>query len=301
MLEAHYTDIKRFAVHDGPGIRTTLFLKGCPLKCIWCHNPESISGRPELAFYAHRCTDCGACSEYCPEKAHQMIQGKHHFTRENCKVCGICEKECPNFALKTYGRKISLKEAVEIMLEDRIFYEGSNGGITISGGEPLMQKEFTLALLKEMKQLGIHTALDTCAFVPEQSLREALPVTDLFLVDFKHADPEQHFKLTGQSNERIRENLTFLSDSGANIEIRIPFVPGCNDDLRNMEQSGEFLGTLNLSAVKLLPYHSLARSKYLALEMKDTMPEAESPSEETIQSAAEILRSYGLKVKSGRE
>ena len=187
------------------------------------------------------------------------------------------------------------------MLEDRIFYEGSGGGITISGGEPLMQKEFTLALLKEMKQRGIHTALDTCAFVPQQSLKDALPVTDLFLVDFKHSDPEQHLKLTGQTNERIKENLSFLSDSGAEIEIRIPFVPGCNDDLRNLEQTGIFLSKLNLTAIKLLPYHSLARSKYLALEMPDTMPEAEAPSEETIQSAAEILRSFGLNVKSGRE
>ncbi|MBE6406081.1 MAG: glycyl-radical enzyme activating protein [Lentisphaerae bacterium] len=301
MQEATYTDIKRFAVHDGPGIRTTLFLKGCPLKCIWCHNPESISPLRQLAFYSHRCTACGECAEYCPEKAHSIVDGKHIFDRSKCAFCGICEKECPVFALKIYGRKISLDEAVSIAMEDVPFYQGSGGGITVSGGEPLVQKEFTITFLEKMKSNGVHTALDTCAFVPQHSLKEALPVTDLFLVDFKHFDSEQHKKLTGQPNDLIKENLAFLSDSGAAIEIRIPFVPGCNDAPLNIRQTGEFLGKLNIREIKLLPYHSLARSKYSALEMTDTMPEAESPAEEQIQDAVKILQSFGLNAKSGRE
>ena len=301
MLEARYTDIKRFAVHDGPGIRTTLFLKGCPLKCIWCHNPESISSEPEVALYTHRCTQCGECMTYCPQHAHTVDENGHAFDRNKCTFCGICEEECPSFALKHYGKKITVEEAVERVLEDRDFYETSGGGATISGGEPLIQKAFTIAFLAAVKAQGIHTALDTCAFVSREALKEALPVTDLFLVDFKHCDPEQHLKLTGQRNELIKENLKFLSDSSAEIEIRIPFVPGCNDDDSNMEQTGLFLKDLKIREIKLLPYHSLARSKYTALNMTDTMPDVESPEEPAVQHAAEILRSFGLNAKSGRE
>lgn len=301
MLNATYTDIKRFAVHDGPGIRTTLFLKGCPLSCIWCHNPESIARETQLSFYAHRCTGCGECAAACPDNVHEIRNGQHFTDRSKCTFCGACEQECPSFALKIYGKTISLEDAVRIASEDRIFYEGSGGGVTISGGEPLMQKEFTLAFLKTLKESGIHTALDTCAFVPQKSLEEALSAADLFLVDFKHSDPEKHRELTGQSNELIKKNLRFLSESGAEIEIRIPFVPGCNDDDSNLMNTGDFLSQLKIREIKLLPYHSMARSKYQALDMKDTMPDAESPSEETIQKAAEKLRSFGLNVKSGRE
>ena len=301
MTEAIYTDIKRFAVHDGPGIRTTLFLKGCPLKCIWCHNPESISPEVQMAFYAHRCTACGECAEYCRENAHAIKDQKHFLKRDKCNYCGSCEKECPSSALKIYGKKMSLDDAFRIVMEDAVFYEGSGGGVTISGGEPLLQKDFTIAFLKKLKQNHIHTALDTCAFVPENSLKEALPVTDLFLVDFKHCDPVRHRELTGQTNEIIKKNLQFLSGNGAEIEIRIPFVPGCNDDESNLQQSADFLGKLKIREVKLLPYHSLARSKYLALDLPDTMPEQESPAEEKIQKAAEVMRKFGLNVKSGRE
>ena len=301
MLEVRYTDMKRFAVHDGPGVRTTLFLKGCPLKCIWCHNPESISPNLQLAFYEHRCTSCGYCAESCRQNVHAFQNGIHSLKLSECNFCGICEKMCPAFALKIYGKKISLDDAVETVMEDVVFYEGTGGGVTISGGEPLIQKDFTIAFLKKLKENGIHTALDTCAFVPQKSLEDAISVTDLFLVDFKHADPARHLNLTGQTNDLIKNNLQFLSDNNANIEIRIPFVPGCNDDDNNMEQTGAFLGNLNIQEVKLLPYHSLARSKYSALNMPDTMPETEPPTGEKIKRAAEILRTYGLNAKSGLE
>ena len=293
-------DTKRFAVHDGPGIRTAFFTKGCPLKCRWCHNPESTSSAPQMGYYAELCRNCGRCAEDCPGGAQEIISGRHVWRSGVCRACGWCEAVCSGGAMKLYGRPVTVEEACDLALEDRDFYEESGGGVTVSGGEPLVQKEFTLALLAALKQEGIHTALDTCAFVPQQHLAEALTVTDLFLVDFKHADSAVHRQLTGQGNERIKANLEFLSARNARIEIRIPFVPGCNDSPENMEATGAFLGKLQIECVKLLPYHALARNKYAALQMPDTMPFAASPTEEEIAEAVQILQRYGLNARSGR-
>ncbi len=294
-------DLKRFAVHDGPGIRTTFFLKGCPLKCIWCHNPESISFRPQLAYYEHKCIHCGECVSACPEQANVMREDKHVFRPELCVSCGKCEPFCLGKALKLHGKTMNTEEALALAREDLTFYRESGGGVTLSGGEPLMQAEFTLEFLAALKADGIHTALDTCCFVSRDVLAKTLPLTGLYLVDFKHADGGMHRKLTGQDNRKIIENLRFLSESGAEIEIRIPFVPGCNDSSENMEATGEILSSMRgITCVKLLPYHSLARTKYAALGMPDTMPQAESPSDEVIQCAVEILQKYGLNAKSGR-
>ena len=222
-------DVKRFAVHDGPGIRTTLFLKGCPLKCIWCHNPEGISRVPELAYYAHKCIHCGECVTVCPRNAHQLREGKHVFLPENCIACGACEPRCLGEALRLFGKKISVGEAVETVLEDRLFYVESGGGVTLSGGEPLLQSAFCRDFLSEMKKEGIHTAVDTCGFVNWDAFQCVLPVTDMFLFDVKHTDSAAHRKLTGQGNELILENLRKLSEMKARIEVRMPLVPGCND------------------------------------------------------------------------
>jgi pyruvate formate lyase activating enzyme len=254
-----------------------------------------------MGFYADLCSRCGKCAVVCDKGAQSISAGNRIFTPASCCACGRCETECPGGALKLYGKKMTVEEALSLALEDRDFYEESGGGVTISGGEPLVQKEFTLSLLREVKKEKIHTALDTCAFVPRKALEEALEVTDMFLVDFKHADSSRHRLLTGQPNELIKSNLEFLSSSGARIEIRIPFVPGCNDSVENMESTGEFLGKLNIEKVKLLPYHSLARNKYKALQMPDTMPEVDAPADEKIAAAAEILKKYGLNACSGRE
>ena len=294
-------DPKHFAVHDGPGIRTTFFFKGCPLKCIWCHNPESISPKPQIAWYSHKCISCGECVPVCPSGAHSFRGERHRMDFALCKVCGACESVCLGSALKLYGRKMSVKEALDIALEDQDFYRNSGGGVTLSGGEPLLQPEFALEFLRKLKQAGIHTAVDTCAFVPRETLRAVLPVTDRFLVDFKHPDSAVHRKLTGQPNERIIDNLRFLSGEGAEIEIRIPFVPGCNDSDAVMEAAGRFLGELKIECVKILPYHSLARSKYAALGMADTMPQAEAPADAMLRHAAEILKRFGLDARSGRD
>lgn len=292
---------KRFAVHDGPGVRTTFFLKGCPLKCRWCHNPESISPHPQMAYYAHKCLNCGECVAVCPAGAHAFREGVHQFAMASCRNCGACEPVCLGGAMQFYGRPMAVDEAMRIALEDRSFYETSGGGVTLSGGEPLLQWKFCVAFLSELKRAGIHTALDSCGLVSREALEAVMPLTELFLIDFKHPDPEEHRKWTGRSNELICENLRFLSEQRARIEIRIPLVPGCNDSEEILKATGRFLGSLRIECVKLLPYHDLARSKYRALGMPDTMPEAESPDDATLEQAAELLRGFGLNARSGRE
>lgn len=294
-------DPKRFAVHDGPGVRTTFFLKGCPLHCLWCHNPESISPKPQTAFFEHKCLHCGECVSACGRGAQTLRDEKHEFIHDRCTACGTCEPVCLGNAMKLYGRRMTVDECMAVALEDAEFYRNSGGGVTLSGGEPLFQPDFALAFLAALKKAGIHTALDTCAFVPREALAASLPLTDIYLVDFKHADSETHRRLTGQPNERIKENLRFLSESGAQIEIRIPFVPGCSDSDENMRATGDFLGGLRLSCVKLLPYHALARTKYRSLHMPDTMPRVEPPSDERIAAAVAILQSFGVPAKSGKD
>ena len=293
-------DVKRFAVHDGPGIRTTLFLKGCSLKCIWCHNPEGIPAKPQLAYYEHKCISCGECVRVCPHGAHAVGPDGHTLDRSLCKACGLCEPVCLGEALKHYGREISVEEAVRLAMEDADFY-GAEGGVTISGGEPLLQRDFTVAFLSEMKKRGIHTAVDTCGNVPWENYEAVLPYADMFLYDIKHIDPEQHKKLTGRTNELIVDNIRRLSAAGKRIEVRIPLVPGCNDDEATLLGIGELLGSLNIERVKVLPYHSLARSKYRALDMQDTMPDVSSPTDDRLHEVAAILRSKGANAVSGRD
>lgn len=290
-------DAKRFSIHDGPGIRTTLFFKGCVLKCLWCHNPESISPEPQLGFYWQKCISCGECAEICAEKVHIFNGSSHHLEHKNCTFCGQCERSCPGKALKIYGRNVTVEEAVNIALADKVFYQKSGGGVTLSGGEPLLQINFAEALLKALKAADLHTAVDSCACVKTGAFERVLPFTDIFLIDFKHADSAEHRKLTGQGNEQIKENLQWLSRQGSTIEIRIPVVPGCNDSAENMHQTADFLGTLDLEAVRLLPYHSLARGKYRALNMPDTMPETAPPEEKKLAAFAGILQKEGLQVK----
>ncbi len=293
-------DVKRFAVHDGPGIRTTLFLKGCSLKCIWCHNPEGIAAKPELAYYAHKCIGCGECVVACARGAHEMTANGHVFHRERCRACGACEAGCLGEALKLFGRPVTVAEALKIALEDRIFMEHSGGGVTLSGGEPLRQADFCFELLRALKAEQISTAVDTCGQVGWEAFAKVLPVTDLFLYDIKHIDSARHRALTGQGNELILDNLRRLSEAGARIEIRLPLVPGCNDDPATLAGIGRLLGGLRIEKMRVLPYHALARSKYQALGMPDTMPDASSPTDDDLNAAAAILQALGVPAVSGR-
>ena len=293
MTSARYIDIKRFAVHDGPGIRTTLFLKGCPLRCLWCHNPESRPPQPELAIHYPKCTLCGECAKVC--SCHRIADGVHDFDRAACKACGKCAEACPSGALELFGRSISVDEAAAKLLEDKIFY-ADGGGITLSGGEPLLQSGFCAELLKTMKREKIHCAVDTCGNVPWSAFEAVLPYTDMFLYDFKCADSAKHRRLTGSGNELILENLKKLNAAGKEIEIRMIMVPQHNMAEEDLRAAGEFLAPLGrVSAVRLLAYHSLARSKFKAVGHPDTMPEVESPDADALDRAAEILRSVGVK------
>lgn len=292
MLCAVISDIKHFAVHDGDGIRTTVFFKGCPLKCVWCHNPESIGYHPQLSCYDHKCISCMECTRICPNHAHVNAEGEHKYRPHLCTGCGLCENVCLGDALKFYGRSVTVEELIPMLLEDRDFYENSGGGVTLSGGECLMQPDFCLELLKQLKQEGIHTAVDTCGFVSQDVLCRILPFTDIFLYDLKAFDEDVHIRCTGQSNRIILENLRFLDAEQKPAEIRIPYVPGYNSD--QMYKIRSFLEDLkNITKVKVLPYHNYAGSKYDALRMENTLP-PRVPSEEEIRSAKAVFADLPL-------
>lgn len=290
MKKARIFEIKRFAVHDGDGIRTTVFLKGCPLKCVWCHNPEGISFLPQLAYYQDKCIGCEECVSVCPQQAHTENNGMHVFNRNLCTACGKCEESCLGQALRFYGSEMSVEELMPILLEDKSFYDNSGGGITLSGGECLMQAEFCMELLKELKKMNIHTAVDTCGFVTRENIDKVIPYTDVFLYDLKAFDEEVHVKCTGVPNALILDNLRYLDSQGKQIEIRIPFVPNYNDN--QIDKIGLFVSSLqNLTMVRLLPYHSYAGSKYVSLDMENTLPE-KLPTLDELEAARTCLRNY---------
>jgi len=296
-LKALLLDVKRFAVHDGPGIRTTLFLKGCPLKCRWCHNPESTSPEQELAYYEHKCIQCGECVSVCPVHAHTLIDGKHFFDRSKCIACGACEDVCLGRALKLFGREVTVEDACKIVIVDCDFYE-PDGGVTVSGGEPLLHAKFCAELFKCLKECGIHCAIDTCGTVSWEKFSEVLPYTDLFLYDLKHVDEELHIEYTGSSNKLIFENLEKLDRCHVPIEIRIPLIPGFNMDADSINAMGEKLRQLSsLTVVRLLAYHNFAGSKYEAVGQTNTMPKVTLPSSELLHNIADALRKFCLIVK----
>ena len=294
-MTGRIVSVKHFAVHDGDGIRTTLFLKGCPLKCVWCHNPESICFQPVMAYYETKCMGCGRCEAVCPEKAHTVAQGVHRFLREKCTACGRCVPECMGEALERYGRSVTTEEILPELLEDRAFYETSGGGVTLSGGECLAQAEFCAELLKKLKEQGVHTAVDTCGQVSRSAFDLVMPYTDVFLYDIKAMDEEVHRRCTGHTNRQILENLRYLDDSGASLEIRYPYVPGYNDgEWQAIAQ--ELLTLKHLTKVRILPYHHFAGSRYEALGMENTLPKVPLPGEEIVCQLREHFSKLGLPV-----
>lgn len=289
-MKANIVQIKRFAVHDGDGIRTTVFFKGCPLKCVWCHNPETLSSKQQLAFYIHKCIGCGKCAEVCG--CHTFSENVHRIDKTKCTMCGKCADVCPQNALGIFGTKMSTEEICAALLKDKDFYSESGGGITLSGGECLLQSEACREILKEMKQNGINTAVDTCGFVPKSAIDRVMPYTDVFLYDIKAIDEDVHIRCTGQSNKIILDNLIYLDNSGAKVEIRIPYIPNHNDN--QIPKIAEFLSKLkNAVRVRVLPYHNYAESKYTALDIENTLPPL-IPTEEEIKIAEAVMKSHGL-------
>ncbi len=257
MNKAMIFDIQRNSFVDGPGIRTTVFLKGCNLKCAWCHNPESQCFTKQMMFYKSKCTDCGKCKEVCP------------YNLEKCDFCGKCVLYCPNNARKICSREISADEVLSEVIKDKMFYNSSNGGVTFSGGECMLQTDFLKEVLKLCKENGIHTAVDTAGCVPWENFVKIMPYTDMFLYDIKCADEEMHKKYTGVSNKLILENLKLLSNEfNGEIIIRIPVIGGVNDNVEEMQKIADLLNEMHYSKTELLPYHKMGEYKYEALGNK---------------------------------
>ncbi len=293
-------DFKKYSIHDGPGIRTTVFLKGCPLSCWWCHNPESISPQPAVLYRPERCIGCGACLKACPCGAIAATPEGFFADPSRCTGCGACADSCPSTARERVGRLMTSEEVLTVIRKDIPFYDESGGGATFSGGEPLLQPEFLWELLEGCRKSQIHTAVDTTGFAHTAVLLETARLTDLFLYDIKHMDPGKHKLYTGVDNTLILENLKALTDSGARVAIRIPLIPGINDDEENLRQTGRFVAALKgVVSVHLLPYHAAGRNKYAKWKIAYRLPETLPPSAEAQEAAAENLKSFGLNVLIG--
>ncbi len=293
-------DIRRFSIHDGPGLRTTVFFKGCPLRCLWCHNPESQHRRPERMFWAERCLKCQACIASCAQGALSW-DGKQVVTDEQkCTLSGLCVDTCYADARQIAGHNATVDEVMSEIQRDISFYDGSGGGATFSGGEPLLQPAFLLALLRACKASEIHTALDTSGFARWDVLDLVRPFVDLFLYDLKLMDSGRHRKFTGVFNTRILDNLQRLAKLGHNIIVRVPLIPGVNDDLENLRLTAAFTAGLGgLGRVDVLPYHYAAMSKYERLHRTYRLPGLHTPSEERMQEISQVFEGFGLQVNSG--
>lgn len=283
-------DIQMYSVQDGPGIRTLVFFKGCPLRCKWCSNPEGMHTYPELMWVESKCIHCGKCLRNCPNHALSVTEeGKLAIDRERCMRCGFCASQCYAEAMKMTGRYVSVDELMPVLERDRAYYEESGGGITLGGGDPLLQPEFAAKLLKECKRRGLHTAMETSACFPWEHLAQIKDDVDLFLIDVKSVDAELHRANTGLSNEQILSNLRRLTDEGHNVIIRVPTVPGYNDSDENIQATVAFANSLKTKPeVVLLPYFDLGMSKYEQLGREYPTRDVQAPSKEHM----EHLRSY---------
>lgn len=296
-MEGTIFNIQRFSLHDGPGIRTTVFLSGCNLRCRWCHNPESFSQRPLVRHYPMKCIGCAKCMEVCPEHCHISVDGVHRIRREDCVSCGRCADACCAGALEMSNRRADSEEILSTVLLDRPFYKDT-GGMTVSGGEPMLQHEFARALLKGAKEAGISTALDTAGAIPWERYEAVLPYCDLILFDVKCMNSETHLAATGVDNALILENLVRMSAAGARILVRTPVIPGVNDNEENMAAMAAFLAHLEgVESVELLPYHPLGGGKYESLGMTYPSSDLAPPTKEHMQALGEVVRRGGVECK----
>lgn len=301
-MKGRIFDIQRFSIHDGPGIRTTVFLKGCPLRCLWCHNPEGISPKPQLSYLPDKCIGCGECFKVCPEGAFEKgppvaMGPKAVLDRARCTSCGACAPVCDPKALEMVGLEVSVDEILAIVLRDREYYEHSGGGMTLSGGEPLFQPEFAEALLRAAKQHRLHTVVETSGYAEWKVFEAVRPFVDLFLYDYKETDPALHESFIGKSNQLILENLRKLHAAGAGILLRCPVIPEFNARSEHLDGIAALARELpRLKGVELLPYHRLGRAKLNRFGLYTRMPDSVAPPDrKTVDGWVARLESRGVK------
>ncbi len=300
-MQGIITNIQRFSVHDGPGIRTTVFLKGCNLRCFWCHNPETLSPKPQLELYLERCIGCDECFRVCPRGAHVRVDGNRYFQRELCQACGQCAETCYAQGLVLVGRPISPEEVVAEVAQDWAFYESSGGGVTLSGGEPLLQGEFSYAILEQCRRQEIHTAIETAANMPWAQVAALLPVTDLVMMDIKLMDDEAHRQATGVSNGRILANAERLGGQSQPLIVRTPVIPGVNDTPEAIGAIAGFVSRLpNLLYYELLPFHPLAQGKYHSLGLDYRAAGLKAPAREQMDALGQTVAGHGIEVRVAR-
>jgi len=293
-------NIQRFSVHDGPGIRSVVFLKGCPLRCPWCANPESTNAYPELMFFSDKCIGCGKCLSVCENNALRLVNGKPVFERNLCKGCGRCTEACYANARKITGQVRDTESVKAEIDKDMVFYKNSGGGVTFSGGEPLLWTDFIIELAKYYKDMGISVAIETCGYVSWDSFAKIIAYTDLIMFDLKFIQSKKHYKYLGCLNELIIENLLKVSKLVGTI-VRIPVIPGINDSKEEIRNFGEFLSLFLdvIKGVQILPYHNLALQKYEGLGREYLLSDIKIPNDEYMESIKSILEKYGLQVQIG--
>jgi len=288
-------DIKRYTIHDGPGIRTTVFFKGCSLRCRWCANPESQKTSLEIAYLKNECIQCGRCADVCPLDAVHLSDNGHTLNRASCNICGKCVEVCPGEAIQIIGRRVSVKDLYTEVATDRPFWERSGGGVTLSGGEPLVQHCFAKDFLKKCRESYIHTAIESCLHVAPETLEDILPFVNTFICDMKIMDDDKHKHYTGVSNELIRENMANLLRTDQDMLARMPLIPGVNDDVTNLKALGKFLQSHREGArLELLPHHRLGESKYERLGRSYGMVNIQLPSRTQMEKAADVLSNFKI-------
>ncbi len=291
------TNIQGYSIHDGPGIRTVVFLKGCGMECRWCSNPECISPRPEIGFIKALCTKCGKCADICPHGALAYEAGKlPRIDRKRCTGCDLCSSACSYKAIVLYGKSMNAEEIFDAVNRDKMFYQASGGGVTVSGGEALLQSQLVCDLFEKCRRAGIHTCIETSGNAAESSLRQVIPHTDYILYDLKHMNSEKHRQYTGKPNDVVLANARIVAASGIKMLFRMPLIPGINDDRQNIQETADFLHTLGdkFLRIELMPYHRLGKGKYESLDKQYQLPELVSPEAEHVEKVKKAFEVNGI-------